>query len=111
MPEKDHEGLTILEPNAGCNERFQLPNGEILLPVRYRKDPKSRQYTSIVARCTFDGERLMYHEHGSELTFNGKRGLYEPSVTGYAQKFHLTMRADESAFVSASENGLDYTSP
>ena len=41
MPEKDHEGITILEPNSGCNQRFDLPDGGILLPIRYRKDPKS----------------------------------------------------------------------
>ncbi|MEN3943848.1 sialidase family protein [Prosthecobacter sp. SYSU 5D2] len=111
LPEKDHEGLTILEPNSGCHQRFDLPNGEILLPIRYRKNPKSRQYTTIVARCTFDGKTLTYKEHGSELTFKGRRGLYEPSVMGYQGRYFLTMRADESAFVSVSDDGLNYTPP
>ncbi|MGV3663635.1 MAG: exo-alpha-sialidase [Prosthecobacter sp.] len=111
MPERDHAGHKILEPNAGCNDRFDLPNGDILLPVRYRADPKTRQYTTIVARCTFDGEKLTYKEHGSELTFSGRRGLYEPSVIGHGGKFYLTMRADESAFVSISDDGLNYTPP
>lgn len=111
MPEKDHAGHKILEPNAGCNDRFDLPNGDILLPIRYRANPKTRQYTTIVARCTFDGETLTYREHGSELTFAGKRGLYEPSVVRHAGKFYLTMRADESAFVSVSDDGLNYTPP
>ncbi|TDU70589.1 hypothetical protein EI77_02636 [Prosthecobacter fusiformis] len=111
LPEKDHEGFTILEPNSGCHQRYDLPNGEILLPIRYRKNPKSRQYTTMVARCTFDGETLTYHEHGSELTFKGRRGLYEPSVIGYGGRYYLTMRADESAFVSVSDDGLNYTPP
>lgn len=111
LPEKDHEGLTILEPNSGCHQRYDLPNGEILLPIRYRKNPKSRQYTTIVARCTFDGQTLTYMEHGSELTFKGRRGLYEPSVMGYKGRYFLTMRADESAFVSVSDDGLTYTPP
>ncbi len=111
MPEKDHAGITIIEPNAGCNQRFDLPNGDILLPIRYRTNPKTRQYTTIVARCTFDGETLTYREHGSELTFAGKRGLYEPSVTGYNGRYFLTMRADESAFISVSDDGIHYTPP
>ncbi len=111
LPEVDHEGKPILEPNSGCHQRYDLPNGEILLPIRYRKNAASRQYTTIVARCTFDGETLTYREHGSELTFAGKRGLYEPSVTGWRGRYFLTMRADESAFVSVSDDGLNYTPP
>lgn len=111
MPEKDHSGNKILEPNAGCNDPVFLPNGEVLLPVRYRADPKTRQYTTVVARCQFDGEALTYVEHGSELTYAGRRGLYEPSVTSFGGRFYLTMRADESAFVSVSDDGLNYTEP
>ena len=108
LPEFDHEGQKILEPNSGCHQRFDLPSGDILLPIRYRKDPKSRAYTTIVARCTFDGENLIYQEHGSELTIPRERGLYEPSVIGFAGRFFLTMRADHSAFVSHSRDGLHF---
>lgn len=111
MPERDHAGNKILEPNAGCNDPVFLENGEVLLPVRYRANPKTRQYTTVVARCRFDDETLTYVVHGSELTFAGKRGLYEPSVTSFGGKFYLTMRADESAFVSVSDDGLNYTPP
>jgi len=108
LPETDHEGLKILEPNSGCNQRFDLPSGEILLPIRYRKNPASRAYTTIVARCIFDGDTLTYREHGSEFTIPRERGLYEPSVTGFAGRFYLTMRADHSGFVARSNDGLNY---
>jgi hypothetical protein len=108
LPETDHEGLKILEPNSGCHQRFDLPNGEILLPIRYRKNPASRAYTTIVARCTFDGETLTYREHGTELTIPRERGLYEPSVIGYGGRFYLTMRADHSGFVARGNDGLNY---
>ncbi len=109
LPATDHEGKTILEPNSGCHQRWDLPNGEILLPIRYRKDPKSRVYTTIVARCTFDGTTLTYREHGSEFNLPRERGLYEPSVTGFQGRFFLTMRADHSAFVArSSKDGLNY---
>jgi hypothetical protein len=111
LPKRDHEGKPILEPNAGCHQRWDLPSGEILLPIRYRQDAASRQYTTFVARCTFDGQKLTYREHGSELTFAGKRGLYEPSVIGFGGRYYLTMRADESAFVSVSDDGLHYAPP
>jgi len=108
LPEIDHEGRPFLEPNAGCTQRFDLPNGDILLPIRYRKDPANRHYTTIVARCRFDGEKLAYIEHGSEFTIPRERGLYEPSVTGAGGRYFLTMRADHSAFVARSKDGLNY---
>lgn len=110
MPKVDHTGKPIIGPNAGCNQRFDLPNGEILLPIRYRANPQSREYTTIVTRCTFDGETLTYREHGSELTIPRDRGLFEPSVTGYRGLFYLTLRADHSAFVARSRDGLNYES-
>jgi hypothetical protein len=108
LPKTDHEGREILEPNAGCHQRFDLPNGEILLPIRYRKNANTREYTTLVARCDFDGETLTYREHGSELTIAGQRGLYEPSIIGFEGRYFLTMRADHSAFVARSHDGLTY---
>jgi hypothetical protein len=108
LPKTDHEGKPILEPNSGCHQRVDLPNGEILLPIRYRKDPAHRYYTTIVARCRFDGQKLTYVEHGSEFMIPRERGLYEPSIGTFGGRYFLTMRADHSAFVARSKDGLDY---
>lgn len=108
LPTQDHEGRTILEPNSGCHQRVDLPNGEILLPIRYRKDPAVRYYTTIVARCRFDGTKLTYVEHGSEFTLPRERGLYEPSVSTFNGRYFLTMRADHSAFVARGGDGINY---
>lgn len=108
MPEKDHAGHPIIEPNAGCNQRWDLPNGDVLLPVRYRADPKTRVYTTVVARCTFDGGTLTYAEHGSEHTISIPRGLYEPSVCGFKGRYFLTMRGEKNGHVSRSDDGLNY---
>ena len=51
MPKHDHEGKPFIAPNAGCHQRVDLVNGEILLPIRYQKSSKKRNYTTIVARC------------------------------------------------------------
>lgn len=108
LPATDHEGRPFLEPNSGCHQRVDLPNGEILLPIRYRKDPAVRYYTTMVARCRFDGEKLTYVEHGSEFTIPRERGLYEPSLVAFGGRFFLTMRADHSAFVARSADGLHF---
>ncbi len=108
MPSHDHEGKLFIAPNAGCHQRADLPNGEILLPIRYQKDAHKRIYTSIVARLAFDGHTLSYIEHGSEHTISTHRGLYEPSVTQFGKEFFLTMRADDDAFVAKSSDGIHY---
>jgi hypothetical protein len=108
LPATDPAGQPMLEANAGCHQRFDLPNGDILLPVRYRKNPPARQYTTVVARCTFDGKTLTYRGHGTEQTLPGARGLYEPSITGFGGRYFLTMRADNSAWVARSNDGLNY---
>lgn len=67
-----------------------------------------RHYTTIVARCRFDGEKLTYVEHGSEFLIPRERGLYEPSVAAFGGRYFLTMRADHSAFVARGKDGLNY---
>lgn len=109
MPERDHQGQPMLAPNAGCHQRVDLPNGEILLPVRYQQIAEKRIYTTIVARCRFDGETLTYIEHGTEHSIPTKRGLYEPSVTKFNEEYFVTMRADDGAYVAKSQDGLHYT--
>lgn len=108
LPTADHEDKPFSQPNSGCVQRWDLPNGEILLPIRYCKTAGKLNYTTIVARCTFDGTTLKYVEHGSELGHSVGRGLYEPSLVGLGDKFYLTMRGDASAFVARSNDGLNY---
>lgn len=108
MPEKDHAGQTILAANAGTTQRVDLPNGEILLPVRYQRHPRRFNYTSVIVRCGFADETLTYKEHGSELNIPRDRGLYEPSLTQFEGRFYLTMRADHSAFVTSGTDGIHF---
>ncbi len=95
---------------AGSVQRWDLPNGDILLPI-YFKAPDKAQYSTTVLRCTFDGETLNYVEHGSELSVNNQRGLYEPSVTRFKGRYYLTMRNDDHGYISTSEDGLRYSAP
>ncbi len=93
---------------SGSQQRVDLANGDVLVPV-YHKEPLAKQYASTVCRCSFDGTTLKYIEHGSELSIPVKRGLYEPSVTQFGDRFFLTLRNDDHGYVASSRDGLRYT--
>jgi hypothetical protein len=95
---------------AGSVQRFDLPGGDILLPV-YLKVPEKTQYSVTVLRCTFDGNELSYVKHGNELTVNVKRGLYEPSITKFRDRYYLTMRNDDHGYIATSVDGLQFDEP
>lgn len=95
---------------AGSVQRWDLDNGEILLPV-YFKEPEATQYSVTVVRCHFDGEKLTYIEHGNEMTIHQKRGLYEPSLIRHGDRFYLTLRNDDSGYVATSDDGLHFSTP
>ncbi len=85
-----------------------LKNGDVLLPIRYQKAAVPRHYTSCVMHCRFDGKTLRYVAHGSEHTLQTGRGLYEPSLAEHGGRFYFTMRADDGAFVTQSDDGLTF---
>ena len=95
---------------SGCVQRYDLSNGDILLPI-YFKVPTEEQFSTTVASCRFDGETMEYVKHGNELTVAVKRGLYEPSLTKFGETFFLTMRNDDHGYVSVSRDGLQYSDP
>ncbi|HBN75477.1 MAG TPA: sialidase, partial [Planctomycetaceae bacterium] len=92
---------------SGSAQRVDLPGGDVLVPC-YFKEPEQTQYSVTIIRCRFDGETLEYVEHGNELTIPIKRGLYEPSLTKFQNKYYLTMRNDEAGYVSTSSDGLHF---
>jgi len=100
---------------AGCTQRVDLPDGDILLPVYFRA-PGSDVTHSTVVRCSFDGAELRYREHGSELTVQNddpqkRKGLHEPSLTQFKSRFYLTLRNDERGYVTTSKDGLHFEKP
>jgi hypothetical protein len=95
---------------AGSTQRVDLPNGDILLPV-YAKEMAAKAYFSTVVRCRFDGRELRYVEHGTELTSDIDRGLYEPSLARLGNRFFLTLRNDRAAYVARSTDGLNFEAP
>ncbi len=101
---------------AGCTQRVDLPNGDILLPAYFRltktaEDHFHFQGVATVLRCSFDGETLRYVEHGTELTVPTGRGFAEPSLAHAEGRYFLTLRADHAGYVTCGQDGLHFDEP
>lgn len=92
---------------AGCTQRVDLPNGDILLPVYYRLEGSPIAHSKVL-RCRFDGKKLSVVDEGNALTVETHRGLGEPSLAVYKGKYYLTLRHDLTAYVSTSDDGLHF---
>jgi hypothetical protein len=103
-------GDRFYNAGAGCAQRVDLPDGDILLPF-YFKAPKQSDYHTAVARCSFDGTTLTVRAIGGELGIKGGRGLYEPSLATVGGRFFLTLRNDTAAYVASSRDGLNFDAP
>lgn len=92
---------------AGCVQRVDLPDGDILLPV-YFAPRGGKFYRVVVLRCGFDGTTLSVKAIGNELAVDTDRGLGEPSLTLHRGRYYLTLRHDQRAYVTTSDDGLHY---
>ena len=106
MPDKER----FYNAGAGCVQRVDMANGEILLPI-YFKSQAAKAYSVTVVKCAFDGKELKYISHGTELSAPVERGLYEPSLTMHKGRYFLTMRNDKAGYVAVSEDGLKFSEP
>jgi len=97
---------------AGSVQRFDLPDGDILLPIYYKSDEKAeRCYAATVLRCTFDGHTLAYAGHGTELRLGVPRGFCEPSLARFQGRYYLTLRNDQKGYVTSGPDGLHFDKP
>jgi hypothetical protein len=91
----------------GCSQWLVEPDGTLLVPIYFA--PSAGVPASVtVLRCRFDGEELTYVEHGDELSLNVVRGLCEPSIVKFRDRYYLTIRNDEKGYVAVSRDGLHY---
>ncbi|MBI5770515.1 MAG: hypothetical protein HZA93_22245 [Verrucomicrobia bacterium] len=95
---------------AGCVQRVDLPDGDILLPFSFKARGEP-DYRVAVMRCAFDGTNLTVREIGRELAVPGGRGLGEPSLARAGGKFFLTLRNNDAAYVTTSRDGLNFDAP
>ncbi|MBS1828006.1 MAG: exo-alpha-sialidase [Acidobacteria bacterium] len=92
---------------SSCSQFLTKPDGSLLVPVYYQKVGTPYWAVTVLA-CTFDGTRLQYVRHGTLLEDNTKRGLAEPSIAFHRNRYYLTIRHDDRAYVATSPDGLTY---
>jgi len=93
--------------SASCCQWIIEPDGTVLLPVSVQNQPR-QPWDVMVWRCSFDGKRLRRVAEGNELVRKKSWGLHEPSLTRFQGRYYLTIRSDDSAFVSTSKDGLRF---
>ncbi len=92
---------------SACSQWIVKDDGTLLVPFYIYKnanDPSS----IMVIQCSFDGEKMEYLRHGNILSYNIERGLAEPSLVKYKDKYYLTIRNDLKGYVSKSSDGLNF---
>ena len=90
-----------------CGQRVVLPSGDVQMSFTFGPQAEHRMVAGV--RAMFDGEQLTIREVGPPLHNRHGRGLLEPSVTRFGDRFWMTMRAeDDRGYVSVSQDGLHW---
>jgi len=94
--------------SANCSQRVTLPDGKLLIPLTFAPHGrKDRSVTTVV--CSFDGEKLSVLRRGNSLRLAVKRGLLEPSIVHFRNRYFMTIRAEDGhGYVSVSDDGLHW---
>ncbi len=103
MPEQAEFNLAW----SACAQFVVEADGTVLLPF-YFGSSTAVPFSTTVVRCSFDGNTLTYAEHGDVRSLPVERGVYEPSLIQFNDRFFLTIRNDLQAYVSVSDDGLKY---
>lgn len=94
---------------SGCGQWLVHDDGKLLIPAYFKgKDDTSKCYSSTILHCRFDGEHLTYDKHGEELSWKVPRGVYEPSLTYFGDRYYLTLRNDIKAYVTVSDDAMHW---
>ena len=101
---------------AGCSQIHELPSGDLLIPFYFNsyenaKDPWHSCSTVSVMRCSFDGKDIKMQEIGNCLSVDVPRGLGEPSIIKFKNRYLLALRNDTTGFVTKGDDGLHFDTP
>jgi hypothetical protein len=103
MPEENKFNFA----RSACAQWLVQPDGTLLLPF-YFGTAASTPHSVTVVQCRFDGSEFKYLRHGDELTLNVVRGLVEPSIVRFGDRYFLTIRNDVKGYVTVSDDGLRF---
>lgn len=104
------EGEEFNFARNACAQWLVKPDGTLLVPLYIGKSAKDR-FSTTVAECRFDGDKLTFVKNGSVLRLDVARGLYEPSLAVFGGRYYLTLRNDVRGYVSVSDDGLQFAEP
>ena len=107
---------TYFSGGAGCAQIYECESGELLIPIYFRtrenaSDVKNPNFSAAVMRCSFDGEKIKLLEVGNVLSTEVPRGLCEPSIARFGDEYFLTIRNDETGFVTKGRDGIHFDAP
>lgn len=108
------DSVKFCDSGSGCSQCLELPDGDILMPISFYEhvEGKVQNAKAAVLRCAFDGERLAVKAIGDDIAVPDEvRGIGECSLAFHAGRYFLTIRGDKHGYVSASDDGLNYTAP
>lgn len=93
---------------CGCAQKVWLKNGHLLIPFYFSvEDDPAHRVCSV--EFGFDGRELVVIQKGNDIELPVKRGLLEPSMTTFAGKYWITIRAeDDRGYVAVSDDGLNW---
>lgn len=101
----DPRGKFIYTNN--CGQRIVMPNGDVQMSFTFGPEEKNRMVAGVQA--TFNGDLLKVREVGPPLKNEIGRGLLEPSVTIFDNRYWITIRAEDNrGYVSVSKDGLNW---
>lgn len=101
----DPRGALIYTNN--CGQRVVLANGDIAFVMSFGTSRNSRSAAGV--RCSFNGNTLAIRQVGKEMKHTAGRGLLEPSLVRWRNRFFVTLRAEDNhGYVATSDDGLDF---
>ena len=93
---------------CGCQSRVTLDDGSILVALSFAPTGRKDRAVGSV-RSVFDGNDLRIAESGNALHLAVKRGLLEPGLVQFGDRFYMTIRAEDGyGYVAVSDDGLQW---
>ena len=104
MPDRDY----YKNSGAGCAQRLETPDGDILLPF-YFMAPDTDYFQSAIMQLCFDGASLKIKKISPPVCVDEKnRGAFEPSIAAVGGKCFMTLRTDEKGYVCVGDDAFSF---
>ena len=102
------------KPCVAYGQRVDLENGDVVVPFSVIKEFNGRNSIRWCGTvfCHFDGKVLSPYKQSNLVTNPVPRGLYEPSLTLYNNKYLMSLRAEDGyGYVTVSDDAMTWNEP